>query len=282
MKGCPEMTHACGPVGDEDRLRLDLLRDGLGRSLFAGNIVYQETLDSTNDIAKEMALQGAPEGTLVLTDEQRAGRGRRGRSWLSPGRSNLLFSVLLRPVLDPDRVFVLTMILALAAVDALKKIAGLPTMIKWPNDLYVGHKKLAGILTEFSTRERALEYVILGLGLNVNWYPDDGTQVSGLATSVLAETGARISRSRLLLEILRGFENSLLKVLKGEIDGFYRKWNEISLIIGRQVVIEAEREKIYGKAIRIDEGGALIVQDKEGKQERIISGDVSVRWGEEE
>jgi BirA family biotin operon repressor/biotin-[acetyl-CoA-carboxylase] ligase len=264
----------------EERLIPAVIKNGLGDSLFAGHIVYLKTVDSTNRLAKELASAGAAEGTVVLTEEQTAGRGRRGRSWLSPGRANLTFSILLRPEIDVDKVFSLTMILSLACIEAVQKRTGLSCMIKWPNDVYAGGKKLAGILTEFAARDRRVEWVVLGLGLNVNWHPAEGRTMSRLATSIRAEIGNRVSRSELLVETLLRFEGAYKDVLSGRIEKMYERWNDFSLVLGKQVVVESDRMKITGKALGIDQDGALIIQGPEGKEQRIIHGEVSLRLEE--
>jgi BirA family transcriptional regulator, biotin operon repressor / biotin---[acetyl-CoA-carboxylase] ligase len=254
------------------------LKAALGNSLFSTRILHHESIDSTNRVLKELALKGSPEGTLVLAEEQTAGRGRRGRTWVSPAGSNLLFSILLRPSpMDPGKVFTLTMILALVTAEVLRRATGLSVLIKWPNDLYLGGKKLAGILTEFSMRDTTVDYVILGTGINLNWHPPVEEGIRHPATSLLAETGKRFSRNELLLGILRGLEVSYGEVLRGEIDGYYRRWNELSLILGRQVTIESESEIIEGKALRIDETGALILEEPNGSKRKILCGDVSLR-----
>ncbi|MBW1886884.1 MAG: biotin--[acetyl-CoA-carboxylase] ligase, partial [Deltaproteobacteria bacterium] len=153
-------------VNDMDLLQINLIRKRLNRSLFATNIIFHRSINSTNILAKELATKGSPEGTLVLTEKQTRGMGRMGRQWLSPGYVNLLFSILLYPNIKPDQIFVLTMTLALATIEAVKEMSGLTPLIKWPNDLYVDRKKLAGILAEFSISRGRIEYVILGLGLN--------------------------------------------------------------------------------------------------------------------
>jgi BirA family biotin operon repressor/biotin-[acetyl-CoA-carboxylase] ligase len=237
-----------------DSLDPQTIINKLGSSLFAQNLVFQRSLNSTNTLAKELAAQGAPEGTLVLAEEQREGRGRMGRRWVSPGHVNLLFSLLLRPHIHKDQVFVTTMILALATIEAIKSRTGLTSRIKWPNDIFAAGKKLGGILTEFSLRQEDIDYVVLGLGLNVNWSPHQTEGVSHLATSIL--------------------------VLSGQIDDFYRTWNEVSMIIGRNVEILSPIEKTHGRALRIDRSGALIIEDDAGKEQRIIIGEVSVTLGE--
>jgi BirA family biotin operon repressor/biotin-[acetyl-CoA-carboxylase] ligase len=215
-----------------------------------------------------------------LAEEQREGRGRMGRRWVSPGYVNLLFSLLLRPRIQKDQVFVTTMILALATIEAIRIRTGLRSAIKWPNDIFARGKKLGGILTEFSLRQEDIDYVVVGLGLNVNWSPHQTEGLSRLATSILAETGSRISRNDLLVTLLRIFELYYGEVLSGQIDDFYRTWNEASMIIGRNVEIVTPIEKTHGRALRIDRSGALIIEDDTGKEQRIISGEVSVTLGE--
>ena len=260
-------------TSDRDILEPKLIGDRLGTSLFSENIIYRETLDSTNRLAKKLARRGAPEGTLVLTEKQTEGRGRRGRTWTSPGRVNLLLSLLLRPTLLPHEVFALTMVLALAACESVREKTGLNVFIKWPNDLYVGQKKLAGILTEFALQGKGIDYVILGIGLNVNWDP-----ISVQSTSLKAETGRKISRNDLLVAILQRFEEYYHNVLSGQRDLYYEKWNALSLIMGKDVEVESPQERVEGKALRIDYDGALIILDLKGRETRIRNGDVTVKW----
>jgi BirA family transcriptional regulator, biotin operon repressor / biotin---[acetyl-CoA-carboxylase] ligase len=144
----------------------------------------------------------------------------------------LLFSVLLRPALLPERVFSLTMILALAAMEAVKTLSGLLPGIKWPNDLYAGMRKLGGILTEFSMIHEEVDWVVLGLGLNVNRRPEE---LAAQATCVMEETGIRVSRNQLLVEIIKGFEAAYQKILLGDIEIFHRRWNEAVSSWGRRL-----------------------------------------------
>ena len=178
----------------DDALLPDTLRSRLSQSPLGKNIIFRDTLHSTNTLAKELAGEGAVHGTLVLAEEQTAGRGRMGRPWFSPKYKNLLVSLLLRPPTPAEEVFIFTMVLAIAAIDGMEKVCGLRVSIKWPNDLYAGRKKLGGILTEFSALGKRVEYVVLGLGLNVNWNPGDGEGMLYPATSVFYETGKKISR----------------------------------------------------------------------------------------
>lgn len=274
MVSCKNSDQA---FAKDNPFRPAILQKNLGQSIFSGNIVFHKTLDSTNRLAKELGANGAPEGTLVLCEEQTAGRGRMGRRWLSPRYANLLFSVLLRPKIPPDKAFMLTMILALGAIEAMGERYALKAKIKWPNDLYVGRKKLGGILTEFSTWKESVEYVVLGLGLNVNWRPEDEEGMLYPATSILVETGGRISRGDLLVRILEKLESSYGMMLSGELQGFYKRWNEESMLVNKRVKVRASGEMICGKALRIDTEGALIIEDEQGQERKIVCGDVSVR-----
>jgi BirA family transcriptional regulator, biotin operon repressor / biotin---[acetyl-CoA-carboxylase] ligase len=259
---------------EPERLQPDLLAHELASSIFSSRILYHETIDSTNRFAKDLAVSGAAEGTVVLAEEQTGGKGRRGRTWVSPGKENLLFSVLLRPALSTDRVFSLTMILALAAVEAVKTLSGLAPAIKWPNDLYAGRKKLGGILTEFSVTDKKADWVVLGLGLNVNRRPDE---LAAQATCVMEETGIRVSRNQLLVGILKELQAAYQEILADNIEPFYRRWSEACFILGKTVEIEFAGERMRGRALRIEPDGALILETEEGSARRVLAGDVSLR-----
>ena len=255
----------------------ETLRKKLGSSLFASNLLFYESLDSTNSKAKDLALQGAPEGTLVLAEQQSAGRGRMGRTWLSPGYMNLLFSLLLRPPVKAEQVFVLTMVFALAARDAVEDMTSISPSIKWPNDLYFNGKKLGGILTEFSVRNKNTQWVVLGLGLNVNWSPLKSNPVLYPATSLSAETGQQVSREQLFVNILKKFEDYYSAVLMGNVDGLYKRWNDYSMLLDRRVEVKNQNSSILGTVLSIDKSGALIILDDHGQEQRVLCGDVSVR-----
>jgi BirA family biotin operon repressor/biotin-[acetyl-CoA-carboxylase] ligase len=262
---------------DSDRLNPDIITGILGGSIFSKNMIFRQSLTSTNVLAKDLALKGATEGTIVLAEEQTAGKGRMERRWLSPAHKNLLFSVLLRPNLPVDKVFTLTMILGLAIIGEIKAKNGLDVMIKWPNDLCINQKKVGGILTEFSTRDKRLEYVILGLGLNVNWKPEESDGLIYPATSILAESGRMISRDILFSGILKRFEGYYQELLSGKEEGLYKEWLSLSAVIGRDVEIISQDKVITGKVLKIDRQGALILKDDQGEEKRILSGDVSLR-----
>ena len=254
------------------------VREDLKNSVFGTEIVYHEVTDSTNIRAKELAGLGAPHGTIVITEEQLGGKGRLGRKWISPRARNLMFSVLLRPDLRVEQVFLLTMLLGLSVRDSLKEMFDMVALIKWPNDIYVSGKKAGGILAEFSVTENRIEHVIIGLGLNVNWHPEEESNVLYPCTSLIRETGFPVERSSLLVEILMRFERHYQTAMLGEgaWTGFQKEWNACSYVLGKQVAVNDGTERISGKAVEIDGTGALIVKDNLGKESRILWGDVSV------
>jgi BirA family biotin operon repressor/biotin-[acetyl-CoA-carboxylase] ligase len=200
------------------------------------------------------------------------------RKWVSPGYVNLMFSGIFRPEVDPERVFDLTVILSLAALEAIKTISGCQPMIKWPNDLYLGDKKLAGILSEVSIGKEGLDYVVLGMGINVNWHPEGNDPDMRPSTSLKAETGRKVNRNVLLAEILKNLDSFYKRVLLGDITDYYRKWNDYSMILGREIEIVTHTGNQRGTALRINQKGALIIRDDQGQEKTILAGDVSVRF----
>jgi BirA family transcriptional regulator, biotin operon repressor / biotin---[acetyl-CoA-carboxylase] ligase len=257
----------------------DIVTRALNPGLFGKNIIYRETIGSTNVFLKRLAQEGAPEGTVVIADEQSAGLGRLGRKWFSKKGENLLFSVLLRPQLAPRKLFFLTMIFALAGIDAIQDISGLNGMIKWPNDIYMGEKKLGGILTEFSVIQGVVQHLVLGMGLNINWNPEMERTLLYPTSSIFAEIQEKVSREEVLVNLLKRLEVSYREVGRDmeHIDGFYKKWNDKSLILGKTVVIETGKERIEGKAAGIDRDGALTLITAGGSERKFLCGDVSVK-----
>ena len=266
-----------GTVGQQGDSPLpDTLRERLPRSLFTRTIYYAPVLRSTNARAKELAKRGEAEGALVITERQTRGRGRLGRQWRSPLGVNLLFSVLFRPAFSLDRVFSLTMLVAASLVDAIREMSGLNALIKWPNDIYCNGKKMAGILTEFSAGGRAIEYAVVGIGLNVNWDLRNEPELQYSATSLIHELGYPVSRIALLSCILEALERDYGLLLRGE-DGFIRdRWNRHSMVIGKDVLIDPQGEKRRATVTGIDRNGALLVEEEGGKASSIVCGDVQV------
>ncbi len=252
------------------------IRTKLKNTIFAHNIEVHQKLPSTNSRAKDLAIKGAAEGTIVIAEEQTAGRGRMGRQWLSPGSVNLLFSVLLRPGLEAEDVFTLTMAFALAACEGVGHISDIKAVIKWPNDIYVNEKKLGGILTEFSVKDQMAEYVIIGIGLNVNWNPGREEFVLYEPTSIKYECGKSVDREHLLVMLLKVFQGYYSDICVGNLSNIHEKWNQKSMLLKRFVEVESGDGLIRGTVIRIDKKGSLVIKDENGEEMKILNGDVTI------
>ncbi len=254
------------------------IREGLNTRIIGQREVYHQDIDdSTNIRAKHLAEKGSAEGTLVIAETQQLGKGRRGRHWFSPEGKGIYVSIILRPVLPPSESPKLTLMTAVAAAEALISSTSLDIRIKWPNDIMVRGRKLAGILTEVSTEMDKIEYVIIGLGLNVNiphdLFPSD---ISDTATSIMLETGRPFSRIRILKFYLEWFERYYKLFSKSGFAPVLKRWKELSDIIGRRVRIDAVHQSHKGEVLDVDEDGVLVLRDSAGMLHRIFSGDVTL------
>ncbi len=232
-----------------------------------------EEVVSTNDIARQLAEDGAPHGTLVIAESQTHGRGRHGRRWVSRAGENLTFSLVLRPELSPNRAAETTLVAAVAAVAELRA-AGFDAAVKWPNDLLVNGRKVGGFLCEMSAEEGRLRFLVLGVGINVN-ATEFSPELESRATSLRLARGEPIPRALLLAAILGSLEG-WLDVHGTEGFGPIReRTREWSATLGQQVRIDEAGRVVAGLAVDIDESGALLVRNAAGETERIWAGDIS-------
>jgi len=188
-----------------DRLFALEIAHGLNTKFIARKIHYFDYLSSTMDLAMQLGIQTAPHGTLVLAESQTKGRGRLGRSWFSPKYKGIYFSLILRPEISPSASPVLTLLAAVSICEAIKKVVGLDAQIKWPNDIFICNKKISGILTEMNAEVDKVNFVVIGIGLNVN---NDKKSLIAQATSLKEQAGHPVSRVLLLQELLRRIENN--------------------------------------------------------------------------
>ncbi|PWH19920.1 MAG: biotin--[acetyl-CoA-carboxylase] ligase [Ardenticatenia bacterium] len=239
--------------------------------------VFHRTTSSTQDELKRLAEQGATEGTLVIADEQLCGRGRMARKWIAPARSSLLFSILFRPTfLLPNRAQWVTMVCALAIADAVYEVTGLRPNLKWPNDVLLRDKKLAGILTEIEiSQENKIAWVIVGMGLNVNVDFSQLPELSGTAISLSEAIGRPVARLPLLTSLLSHVERRYEALRAGHSP--VSEWAAHLLPLGQEVTVVAPEGTFSGFAESVDETGALLLHLPDGRTISILVGDVTLR-----
>ena len=256
-----------------DNLSMAEIRNGLRtRSFGRREVLYLAETDSTNTQAKTLAAAGAAEGTLVVAAVQHAGRGRRGHDWFSPP-GGLYVSLVLRPRLAPLEAPKLTLLAGVAAAEALLGVGLAGVHIKWPNDLLVGRRKIAGLLTEVSMEMDALSYAVVGLGLNVNTdrFPPELRQG---ATSVLLEIGKPISRAELLRRFLTRFEDLYAVAVREGFEDVLNRWRALTRMLGKQTVVRSGDTRYEGTVKDIDSNGMLVLVDAHGRTHTLFSGEV--------
>lgn len=250
------------------------IKKNLKGKIFGRQIHSFNELGSTQDIAHTLASSGAPEGTLVIAETQTYGKGRLGKRWLSP-KGGLWFSLLLTPILvSLSQASGLTILIALSIARVIRNETQINALIKWPNDLYINNKKIGGILTESSSVEVALKYIVLGVGINVN---NDVSSLPFGATSLKHELGKEILALDFLAKILVSMEEdySIFKNIHN-LSPFLNEINELSLVVGKQVKAQLPHKSIEGYARGIDEHGYLLIELKDGQIQRLTAGEIKL------
>ncbi len=265
-------------VGSPNALHADDLLARLGKTRVVGrDIQVFEQTTSTNDVIEKLARDGVKEGVVVFAESQTRGRGRLGRKWISPTRKGLWFSVLLRPSVSPQETTQLTVASATALRRAIKTVTGLSAEIKWPNDLLLGGKKVAGILTEMSAEVDRVRHIILGIGVDVNQDANEfPAELRGIATSLKIEAGEAISRAGLATEMLRELDADYTRIGAGKFPQLADEWEAGCATIGKNVSVQMGARLIRGRAEALDDDGALLVRTEHGHLERVIGGDVTL------
>ena len=239
-------------------------------------IYYFDSIDSTNTKAKELAEEGHPSGTLVVADRQTAGKGRRGRSWESPTGIGIFMTLMLKPEINPNNASMLTLVAAMATTRAIRRVTGVPAMIKWPNDIVMNGKKVCGILTEMSAQFDYINHIVIGIGINVH-NEDFPEEIAKTASSLYLESGQHIHRASLIEAFLEEFEDVYAEYLKTEdMEGLQKEYDAMLVNRGRQVRVLDPKEPFEGKAMGITKKGELIVDTWESRK-LVSSGEVSVR-----
>jgi BirA family biotin operon repressor/biotin-[acetyl-CoA-carboxylase] ligase len=256
-------------------LQIHQIRDGLITKRLGAKLHYFLEIDSTNAYARQLAAAGAEEGEIVVAEAQTRGRGRLGRSWISPPFVNLYLSVILRPVLPPIHAPQLTLMAAVALADTVASFLHIAPTIKWPNDILVENRKLAGILTESRCDSERIEFVILGIGVNLN-YPVERMPhaIRERATSILSVTEKKVSREEFFRRLIQALDRCYGEIEESGFDGLARRWEARFGLRGKKVRAQMAGRTIIGTARGIDTEGALILQDARGERQRIVAGDV--------
>lgn len=265
-------------VGSPDALHADDLIARLPKKRVIGRDiqVFQETA-STNDIIEKLARDGVKEGVVVFAESQTKGRGRLGRKWISPAGKGLWFSVLLRPKLSPQETTQLTVAAATALARAIQSQTRLAPEIKWPNDLLLRGRKVAGILTELNVEMDQVNHVILGIGLDVNQSASDfPAEVRKIATSLKIESKSTVNRAALAAAILQELERDYARISEGGFVGLADEWESRCTTLGRNVSVMIGDRRVRGRAEALDDDGALLIRTEHGRIERIMGGDVTV------
>jgi BirA family transcriptional regulator, biotin operon repressor / biotin---[acetyl-CoA-carboxylase] ligase len=248
----------------------------LETSWMARSYHYLLQIGSTNDYAMQLALNGAPHGTLVVAEEQTKGRGRLKRQWVSPPNCGLYMSILLTDPLPTREASHATSVAALALAKVLRERYHLEALIKWPNDILIGHSKVAGILTEMQSDQDFTRFLVIGIGINVNHGQEDlAGPFRYPATSIAMELGSTIKRQHLLLQFLHQFETEYERFTNEGFSALLPEIEQVSGILGRHVTIRCGDAENSGKALRFTSEGALILQSDDGSEETIWVGDVT-------
>jgi BirA family biotin operon repressor/biotin-[acetyl-CoA-carboxylase] ligase len=266
LRGTPDALH-----GDDLLARLGRCH-AIGRDIR----VFSETT-STNDIVDRLARDGVAEGIVVFAESQTKGRGRLGRTWVSPAGRGLWFSILLRPPLRPASATQLTVLSSVAVARAIERETGLKPEIKWPNDIMLGGLKVAGILLELGAELDRIRHVVLGVGIDVNLTTEEfPPELREVATSLRIVAGRPLDRAALATAVVRELDHLYLRLKEGDFSEICDEWVRRCATLGRRVVIRIGDRTIQGHAEALDEDGALLVRTEHGRLERIVGGDVTL------
>jgi BirA family biotin operon repressor/biotin-[acetyl-CoA-carboxylase] ligase len=256
----------------------DLLSLVQGNKVVGRDIRVFEKTSSTNDVVEKLARDGVKEGAVVFAESQTKGRGRMGRKWLSPARKGLWFSVLLRPDLRPQAATQLTVAAAVSLVRAIEEQTGIQPEIKWPNDILIQGRKVAGVLTELSAEIDHVKHLTLGIGVDVNLAASEfPPELRKIATSLKIEAGRAVSRADLAAAILRELDRHYASIGSGRFEEIAEQWEKRCTTLGRRVAIDIGGRIVQGHAEALDPDGALLVRTQHGHLERIMGGDVTLQ-----
>jgi BirA family transcriptional regulator, biotin operon repressor / biotin---[acetyl-CoA-carboxylase] ligase len=261
---------------DIDDYSVSGIQNCLRTRLLGRTLRWFPVVGSTNEVAADLCARGAADGTVVVADEQTAGKGRAGRSWLCGRGGGVLASIILRPEIPAIRVPYLLMALSVGAADAIREVAGVGAHIKWPNDIMIGARKVAGILGEARLQGYVVQTAVLGIGINVGFSPAEVPELSDSATSLERERRCSVSRTALLCRLLEHAESRYQSLKDGDWESVYSAWRDRMGMLGRSVKVHASDGVIEGVAACVDRDGSLLLQIGDGTGVRLTVGDVVV------
>jgi BirA family transcriptional regulator, biotin operon repressor / biotin---[acetyl-CoA-carboxylase] ligase len=246
-------------------------------TIIGNKLLFFASVSSTNAVAMEMASQGCPEGTIVMAETQTAGKGRLGRSWISPPGKNLYISIVLRPAISPRDATALTLLSAVACISAIRQSYSVAATIKWPNDIIVENRKLGGILTEIKADIDRITHAVVGIGINVNLTRADmPDEIKAIATSIIDQTGELSSRTDLAAAVIREFDKWYGLLMNKGKQVVIDEWLSLSSTIGKHVMVATGRALLEGYAEGIDDEGLLILKLADGTYHKVSAGDVTL------
>lgn len=264
-------------ISKPDKITNNEIQIGLETMSLGRNIHYEESVPSTQKIAHQLATDGAMEGTIVIAEEQTAGRGRLDRRWYSPKHTGVWMSLILRPNIPPTRAPQLTLLAAVGVVQGISEATGLEAEIKWPNDILINRKKVVGILTELQAEADRINSVIIGIGINANQsasqFPDE---IKDIATSLSIESGMKIDRAKLIQCILLKIEKLYQEYLKNGFHIVKLLWESYAISIGQNIIARTITGSIEGRALGITDEGVLRLEALDGEIHHIYSADIEL------
>lgn len=271
-------------VGKCDVINPHEVEKCLKTSILGKNIIFLKETESTNDAAESLAHRGGAEGTVIIADSQLSGRGRMGRKWSSPAGKGIWMSLILRPSIPPAQTPLITLAASLAVARALRKVANICPGIKWPNDIILDGKKVCGILTEMNTEINRVNYIVLGIGINIGQKLSDFEEEikdKAISLTMYLQRNSRnfenVMRSDIIKAVIEELEELYISLLDGDGASIVEGWKKYSITIGRRISISSGDSRCAGKAVDIAPDGSLVVECEDGTIKTVSSGEISIR-----
>ncbi|MFA6078914.1 MAG: biotin--[acetyl-CoA-carboxylase] ligase [Candidatus Omnitrophota bacterium] len=261
-----------------DSLMPDEIKWKLKSRVMGREVISYKLVDSTNDVAYSLAEKGMKEGAVILAEEQAHGKGRHGRKWVSHPKGGIYMSCILRPNIPPNEIARITLLAAVAVAKSVREVSGMPAMIKWPNDILLNSRKICGILTEMKAEQDTVDFIILGIGINVNTPSNHLPEGATSLREEMARSGRveSISRVELAKKVIEHIEENYNILKKEGFDPIIDAWKHYSAMLGSRVKVVMQNKTFEAQAYDIDSDGALLVRRERGILQRVSSGDVII------